>query len=273
MPKTQAKPCDGVPYRILCLDTLPSTNRRLAELARAGEREGLVLMAREQSEGHGRFSRAFYSPRGSGVYMSLLLRPRLAAEQLPLLPPLAAVAAAETAEALSGKHVGIKWVNDLYLCGRKICGILAESGFSQNVNDPSQNERFVVLGIGFNLYTPPSLPPALAAVAGGLWENADEMYRAVGEDGQGAFLSAFLTRFHRYYTQMPSTDFLDGYRARSILIGKDVRLHNAAFDTAKAGEGELVRVLSIDGQGALVVRTQTGESKTVNAGEVTLSLS
>ena len=88
----------SLPYRIVRFDTLPSTNAYLLRLAREGEKEGLVVVAGAQSEGRGRFSRVFYSPDGTGVYMSLLLRPAFAPEHFPLLTALAGTAAAEAAE-------------------------------------------------------------------------------------------------------------------------------------------------------------------------------
>ncbi len=255
------------PFRFLYFDALPSTNSYLFSLAREGEAEGLVVVARTQSEGKGRFARRFYSPEDTGVYMSLLLRPAFGAEHFPLLTALAGVAAAEAAEEISKKKVGIKWVNDLYLEGKKIAGILAESGASEKVNNSLQSNRFVVIGIGINLSMPDVIPDELVGKIGALFET-DE----ASDERREAFLAAFLARFYAYYEKMPSHDFLDGYRARSILTGKQVRLHSAAFDTAKEGGGEAVTVLGIDTDGALAVRTEKGEEKHILAGEVTLSI-
>ena len=255
------------PFRVLYFDTLPSTNTYLSALAREGEAEGLVVVARAQSEGKGRFSRRFYSPSHTGVYVSLLLRPSFAPEHFPLLTALAGTAAAEAAEEISGKQVGIKWVNDLYFEGKKIAGILAESGTSEKANDPLQNLRFVVVGIGINLSLPNQIPQELRGKMGALFETGE-----MGEEHREAFLAAFLSRFYAYYEKMPSRDFLDGYRKRSILTGKRVRLYNAAFDAAREGGGEEVTVLDIDTDGALTVLTEAGEEKHICAGEVTLSL-
>lgn len=262
----------SLPYRLMHISSLPSTNTRLAAMAKEGEKEGLVLWADKQSRGHGRFDRTFYSPRGSGVYMSVLLRPTFPRDALPLLPALAAQAAAEAAEALSGKRVGIKWVNDLYLEEKKIAGILCESGFSKNANNNCQNELFVVIGIGFNLYTPPAMPEALKAKAGGLFQSKKEMRRILGRRARETFITALLARLHHYLKDMPNATFLEGYRSRSVLIDRHVYLHNAAFDTAKMGEGEKVKVLSINERCALIVETASGEQRAVDAGEVTLSL-
>ena len=267
-----AKALFSLPYRIWHVRSVSSTNKLLSSLAKEGEQEGLVLWADKQSAGHGRFDRAFHSPRGSGVYMSILLRPAFAANALPLLSALTAVAAAEAAEELSGKRIGIKWVNDLYLDGHKIAGILAESGFSKNANSSLQNDLFVVIGIGINLYTPPRMPKALQGVAGGLWQTKREMRAACGKKAREAFITTFLSRFDGYIKQMPEAPFLEGYRERSVLVGRYVRIHNAAFDSAKEGAGERALVLSINERGALVVETEGGERKTLEAGEVTLSL-
>ena len=257
----------SLPYRIVRFDTLPSTNAYLLRLAREGENEGLVVVAAAQSEGKGRFSRVFYSPDGTGVYMSLLLRPAFAPEHFPLLTALAGTAAAEAAEAISQKTVGIKWVNDLYIGKKKICGILAESGTTDNAKSSLQNSRFVVLGIGINLYMPPSVPDALSDKMGALFDA-----KQPNPQMREGFIRTFLSRFHTYYTQMPETAFMDNYRRRSVLTGKRVFLHNAARDTAKEGKGELVTVLDIDKDGALLVADGAGNVRRVNAGEVTLSI-
>ena len=149
-------------------------------------------------------------------------------------------------------------------------GILAESGTSQNANNSLQNSRFVILGIGINLSLPETVPAELSGVIGALFEKgtAKEFLEKARED----FVLGFLSRFHAYYEKMPSRTFMDEYRRRSVLIGKSVRLHNAAFDTAKTGEGKTVTVLDVTDSGALLVRGEDGKERAVFAGEVTLSL-
>ena len=255
------------PFRIQRFDTLPSTNTYLSALAREGEGEGLAVVARSQSEGRGRFRRRFYSPEGTGVYMSLLLRPAFSPALFPLLTPLAGVAAAEAAEAVSGRTVGIKWVNDLYLGEKKIAGILAESGISQNVSSSLQNERYIIIGIGINLTLPPTVPDELLGKMGALFESGE-----APENAEEAFVATFLSRFAAYYEKMPSLSFMEGYRKRSILIGKTVLLFSATVDGEKQGGGERVTVLNIDGDGALVVKGEDGKERRVSAGEVSLSI-
>ncbi len=237
------------------LEKASSTNRLLCEAARAGAGEAL-LIAEEQTEGKGRFDRRFYSPRGTGIYMSLLLRPTLDAEGFPLLTPLAGVAVAEAVEAVSGKRAGIKWVNDIYYEGKKLSGILAEGGFSPT--------PYVVIGIGINAYAPPVPEPLRGSVTSVFGEKE-------GADQRGELIGAFLDRFFAYYRDLPARDFMAEYRRRSVLIGKRVRVHNAAFDTAKTGEGRAALCLDIDESGALVVLYDDGTKEHLSAGEVSLS--
>ena len=107
--------------------TITSTNTVLKALAAEGAPAGLALIAGEQTAGRGRMGRSFYSPADSGLYLSLLLRPNVSAVEATRLTACAAVAVAETIEELSGRPAQIKWVNDIFVDGRKVCGILTEA--------------------------------------------------------------------------------------------------------------------------------------------------
>ncbi len=246
---------DGMTLTVL--EETGSTNRLLLEAAYAGEGETL-LIAESQSEGRGRFDRRFFSPPGTGIYMSLLLYPDFDFSLYPLLTPLCGVAVAEAAEAVSDRHAEIKWVNDIYADGKKLAGILAEAGRS--------HAPFVVLGIGVNAYTPSHIPEELKGKMISLWGEKGKT------DERERFVCAFLERFFHYYSMLPKRDFMAEYRRRSLLIGKKVRVHNAAFDTAKTGEGTEALCLGVDEDGALLVLYENGESACLTAGEVTLSL-
>lgn len=124
-------------------DRVDSTNTRLKELAEQGACEGTVLLAEEQTAGRGTQGRAFFSARGEGLYLSLLLRPTADLEQLLTLTGRMAVAVQEGIRAACGAPVSIKWLNDIYLNGRKVCGILTE--LAPNLTD------FAVVGIGVNV--------------------------------------------------------------------------------------------------------------------------
>ena len=140
--------------RQLTIQVLPevsSTNTMLREKANEEIPEGYVIIANGQTEGRGRRGRSFYSPVDTGIYLSILLRPKeIATNELTNLTSMAAVAACETIEEVSGQTPGIKWVNDIYIGGRKVSGILTEASISmENVS-----VEYVVVGIGFNVYLP-----------------------------------------------------------------------------------------------------------------------
>lgn len=227
------------------LEQTDSTNLALIKMGLAGAPEGTVLQAGRQTGGLGRMGRSFFSPAG-GVYVSLLLR---SVPFDPLLTVAAAVAAAQGAEALVGRPVGIKWVNDLIYKGKKVCGILA-----QRVTEGG--EDFTVVGFGLNLVPPArGFPPEIAEVAGALLPAAPA--------GAGDALARdIVERFAAYAGRLSDKAFLPDYRARSVLTGRTVSF-------LQKGETLSGRVLGIDDEGRLLV-SRAGETLALNSGEVTL---
>ena len=134
---------------------LASTNATLRELAAAGASDGTVVAANEQTAGRGRLGRSWSSPAGAGLYMSLLVRPRLEAREVQTLTFVAAIAVAETLEGLGIEGAEIKWPNDVLVRGRKISGVLTEASFLDGRLD------WAVVGIGVNL-TDVAVPPDAA---------------------------------------------------------------------------------------------------------------
>ena len=154
--------------QIEVVDRLPGTNAALRSRADAGAREGLVLIAQAQSAGRGRGGHSFCSPPG-GLYMSILLRPEIGARQAVGLTAMAAVAAARAAERLCGVPITIKWVNDLWKNGKKVCGILTEAALDLE----SGMLDYAVLGLGFNVAAPADgWPEDLRDVAGTLYDGS-----------------------------------------------------------------------------------------------------
>ncbi|MBQ9735701.1 MAG: biotin--[Clostridia bacterium] len=251
-------------FSIIQEQTLPSTNAILKEMAKGGAPEGTVLVALRQTAGYGRHGRSFFSPEGTGLYFSLLLRPSFAAADAPHLTPLAAVALALAVERLFPVRAEIKWVNDLYLDGKKAAGILSESALGTD-----GALAYTVVGVGVNLLPPVGgFPEGLLATA--LLPEGGEPSRA--EALREALLAAFLEEFAIRYEKMPRLDFLTEYRRRSFLDGRRVLVHNAAIDTAKTGKGRPALVLGITESGALAVRYEDGREDVLCAGEVTLRL-
>ena len=122
-----------------------STNRVALELGHAGESEGAVVLAEEQTAGRGRAGHKWHSERAAGIYVTLLLRPRLAPVQAPLLTMMAGLSAHSAVQAVTGLQVDLKWPNDLLIRGKKIGGILTEMHAEPN------QVRFVIVGIGLNV--------------------------------------------------------------------------------------------------------------------------
>lgn len=244
----------ALPLRVEVTDSVPSTNTVLKERAAAGAAEGAVLVAREQTAGKGRQGRPFYSAPGTGCYFSLLLRPQYTLEDAAMITTAAATAAAEAIEAVSGKAAEIKWVNDVFVAGKKVCGILTEA----SVDMEGGGLEYAVLGVGINLREPAGgFPEEIRGIAGAL--------NVTDADGATRLIGDCLSRFWAYYTRLPQRLYLDGYRARSMVLGRDV--------TVLSGAGErTARALAIDDACGLRVRYEDGMEETLYSGEVRVKM-
>lgn len=225
-------------------DRLPGTNAALRARAESGAPEGLVLIAQAQSAGRGRGGHRFYSPAG-GLYLSVLLRPEISARQAAALTATAAVAAARAAEKLCGAPIRIKWVNDLWRDGKKICGILTEAALDLE----SGMLDYAVLGLGFNLVEPADgWPEELRGVAGALYDAAP------APGARAALAAAFLNEFWPLYRAGGRSNVLTEYRKRQALTGHKVTI------TPRKGEPRRAEVIGIDAEYRLTVRFE-GETE------------
>lgn len=235
--------------------TVTSTNAILKERAAEGAPEGTVLAAEEQTAGRGRFTRRFFSPSGSGVYLSVLLRPRLSAENAALITTAAAVAVAEAAEELSGRKTEIKWVNDVLADGKKICGILTEA----SLNLESGELDYAVLGIGLNVYEPDGgFPEEIADIAGPIFKER-------GAGLRGKLTAEVLKRFFKYYDSLDERLFLEAYRERCIVIGKQITV-------LSDGGSRPALALGVDGNCRLKVKYPDGKEDCLSSGEISVRL-
>ncbi len=220
----------------ITLTEIDSTNRMAKELARQGAPHGTAVLAEKQTAGRGRLGRNFFSPEG-GLYLSVILRPGLPPEKRALLTPMAAVAVCRAVEAVSGLSPRIKWVNDLYLGEKKLCGILCEG-----VGDA------VAVGIGMNLHTPTGgFPPELNAAALERPVERELLARAIRD----ALLRA------------EPCECMAEYRARNLTPGRDVTVR------CVSGEHYPARAVDIDDCGHLIVE-RNGERLTLDSGEVSV---
>ena len=228
---------------------LPSTNTTARELAAKGAPEGTVVVAAAQTAGRGTRSRAFFSPQG-GVYMSIILRPREA--DGCLITSCAAVAVARAIERLCPLTVRIKWVNDLVVDGKKLCGILTEAGFN-----PDNTIDHVVLGIGVNVAAV-EFPPELADIATSLGNEGCAVDR-------GALIAAVLEEWESAYATIGSGDFLTESRARSCVLGQRITV-------TRGNERFSATATDINDRGHLLVETDDGETVTLLSGEVSIRI-
>lgn len=241
---------------------LDSTNLRAKELAMQGAPSGTVILAEEQNAGRGRLGRSFASPKGSGIYLSVILRLQDELEISLLTTSAAAVAVCRAIRGLTGLEPQIKWVNDVYLNGKKVCGILTEA----SMDFESRTLDYLVLGIGINVLDT-ALPPEVAAVA-------TSLQRELG----GAILSRselvgrLLNELQEVLGGLAERSFLPEYRERSLLLGQavDVITWGAGGPAGAAPLREPGTALSIDEQARLIVRMDSGELRTIGSGEVSV---
>lgn len=226
----------GVDLPLTCLDVCDSTNLRLKEMCRSGDKRVQLLCADSQTNGRGRLGRSFHSPEGTGIYMSLLLP--LPKDALPLTIR-AAAAVCRAVEEVTGQTLHIKWVNDLFLRGKKVCGILAEAV-----------ENMAVLGIGLNVKMPENGFPQVP-IAGAL-EAECEREMLIGR-----------IAFHVMRTLAEDKNsILSFYRERMLLTGKEISFN-------QSGQERVARVLGVDDMGGLMVQTKGG-TEILRTGEVSI---
>ena len=234
--------------------TLSSTNVTAREKAGLGASE-CVIIAANQTGGKGRKGRSFYSPQGSGIYMSILLRPHeYSAAKAASLTTMAAVAVCEAIEKISDKAAQIKWVNDVFIDGKKVCGILTEASMDME----SGSLDYAVVGIGINVCPPQGgFPDELKDIAGVIFDEPPF-------DAKNRIIAEVINRFMAFYTAQ-STAYVDEYRSRSLAIGKEVLV--LGYNTQKKAFA-----LDVDDDCHLIVRYKDGKIQALSSGEISIRL-
>lgn len=235
---------------VIRLDSVDSTNTRLKELAAAGAPEGTVVMALEQTAGRGTGDRTFFSPAGEGLYLSVLLRPKAPVEELLTLTGWAAAAVRQGIEQACGAPCRIKWLNDIYLNGKKLCGILAEL---------SPTLDWVVLGVGINVSQ-----TAETFARQGLGEIATSLGAEGYEVGREELARSVLAELERMYAAFPAgkEEYLSRYRRHCLNPGRRVCF-------LRNGEPTEGRVVGVDDDFGLIAACE-GKRYTVTSGTVHL---
>lgn len=246
--------CSDIELTVLQVSN--STNTLAREKAMAGVAEGYTVIANGQTNGRGRSGRTFYSPQDTGIYMSLVLRPHYEfSQQAAKLTTMAAVAVCEAIEAVSGQKAQIKWVNDIYIKEKKVCGILTEASFG--LEDGSL--EYVVLGIGINAYLPEDgFPDEIEDIAGAVFDGEQN-------DGKNHLAAEFLNRFMTYYAAPQESDYVDHYRSRSLVIGREIQV------LSPKGSRKAV-ALDIDKDCHLIVEYEDGKVESLYSGEISIKM-
>ena len=242
------------PGKINIFESLESTNKTAKEFAVSGAEHGTIIIADSQTAGRGRYGRSFFSPPGHGIYMSFIIRPTnwLWANAPTLVTFHAAVTVCGAIESTTEKTPQIKWVNDVYIDGKKICGILTEA-----VTDiESGGMQWIVVGIGVNFSLPSTgLPEGIEHTAGAVFSEgkptitrnrlaAEIANRILGDEGK--------------YSR---ESLLAEYRKRLMMIGKRVTV--SGWDEPFEAIAE-----DIDETGRLIVKKENGETMALSAGEI-----
>ena len=240
-----------------CFQELDSTSTYLK--AQGDAPDGTVAVADSQTAGRGRMDRSFQSPKGQGIYLSVLLRPPLPPDRLPPVTALAGVAVCAAVERVCGARPGLKWPNDPVLNGKKLCGILTELSLEAETG----RVQSLVLGIGINVgQGPEDFTPEVREMATSLRQ---ELGKPVSRP---QLTAALLEELDRAYAALLAGDlsaYLAAYRRRCVNLGKTVQL--IPFG---GGERETAQAVDIDGEFSLVVRGADGKERTVRSGEVSV---
>jgi len=237
---------------VLHFDSLPSTNLEAAKRAAEGAAEGLSVVASEQTAGRGRRQRRWLSPRGAGLYFSIILCPQFDQSLWPLLTLMAAVAAHDALRATCSIETDIKWPNDILFAEKKLCGILAET-----VDTPSGGA--VVVGIGINL-TQNAFPPELETIATSV-EAASGVTPELAK-----LLEALVRELAKYY------DLLNGLGGNDEIIrcwcGRSSYCQGKMISVTDGNETLVGTTRGLERDGALRVETDDGVIRVLRAGDV-----
>jgi BirA family biotin operon repressor/biotin-[acetyl-CoA-carboxylase] ligase len=240
--------------KLVVFQTIGSTNLEAKKMAVANASHGTVVLADRQTSGRGRFGRSFLSPAHTGIYMSLILKPNLAVSDAALMTVAAAVAVCRAVAEKTGLAPRVKWVNDIILDGKKICGILTESILdleSRSVSD-------VIIGIGLNFCTPDEyFPDELKGRAGSLYPGGRPPLT------RNEMASSMIGNVLDLYENLAGREFMSEYRALSCLPGKEISYVEGGVEKRAAAVG-------IDDSGRLIVRDPDGVVSALSSGEVSV---
>lgn len=244
---------ENIPVHIF--KSLDSTNTAAKKLALEGASHGTCVIALHQNNGKGRLGRSFLSPANSGIYLSVILRPDFDINKSILITTAASVAVCRALKEVCGVDPKIKWVNDIYVNGKKVCGILTEA-----ITDFESGQiESLVVGIGINCSTE-GFPAELLEIAGAV----------EGDYSKNHLAARIITEILSLASDLESHTFIEEYRQLSLVIGKTVQVYKGGYSDKVPGIS--ARVLDIDDNGGLQVLYSSGQQETLCSGEISIRL-
>lgn len=244
-------------YQTNVIDSVTSTNVYLKNLVEndSNLKEGYTVLTGHQTNGKGRFNRSFYSPKDTGLYFSILLRPKYDIKKIQFITIISSIAVCETIKEISNLNVSIKWVNDILIDNLKVSGILTEATMSIESNTID----YVILGIGLNIYKPENdFPKELQNIATYIFKDKQNNLR-------NTIASKILNKFYYYYESFNEEEIVNLYRKYSYVINSEIYVHkNNSLIEAK--------VLEITDNCNLKVIYQDNTVETLSSGEVSIKL-
>ena len=232
---------------LMLFDCVTSTNDLLKQYAVNGAKEGTVIAALEQTNGRGRWGKTFISEKG-GIYLSILIKPKTLGFDTTLITSATAVAVCKAIEEIRGKKTHIKWVNDVLINSKKVCGILCESGVCGK-------DCFVIVGIGINIFKPKNdFNDEIKDIATYIFEKENI-------ELQNKLIAMVIDNFFDVYNNFDNKEFLNEYRKRSIVLGKDLYVSD-----------KIAKALEIDDCCRLKVKYRDGSEEYISSGEISIKL-
>lgn len=239
---------------------IDSTNLAAKRLALEGVSHGTVVVSNEQTKGRGRLGRDFYSPASSGIYLTILLRPNFDLSKGVLITTASSVAVCRAIQKVCGVEAQIKWVNDVYINGQKICGILTEA-----ITDfESGAIEYIASGIGINCHIPETGFP-------------DEIKTKVGaiqtSFSRNQLAAEVINQLMSIYEDIQSRSFISEYKKRSMVLGKDIEvIKHYSNQVSQNPHAQPAVALDIDNDGGLLVEYEDGTREVLNTGEISIKL-
>ena len=236
-------------FKIKLFKEIDSTNSYAKKLALKNAQNKTVVIANSQTNGKGRMGRSFYSPAENGIYMSIIFKTDKISENTAMITVAAATAVSKAIEKMFNLKTQIKWVNDIYINNKKVCGILTET-----VSDSKGSGINVIIGIGINVKSVDSFPDELKSIAGAL-----DTKLAI----RNKLIASILRELNEFSSFKNLKDSLSYYCEKSLVIGR-----NVIFE--KDGEQIKAKAIDIDDNANLIVENSRGEKITLNSGEISV---